>query len=299
MAHNPITFELIRTLDAIDRHGSFAAAAEQLHKVPSALTYTLQKCEKDLGVALFDRRGHRAEWTQAARHILREGRRILTAMDDLGHSAQRLSEGWTTDYTLAYDHIFEFSQMAPLIEAAQNHIPWVRLNVLQGALSGTWELLLEHQADLVVAPRAALPDTPGLSTQDLGSVRMALAVARTHPLAKLDRALTRDDLAPYPVVTIRDTTRRGSPLSAGLTQRDQEFVVPDMPAKISAQQQGLGVGMLPLHRIQREILNGHLIIKTLADGPDDREHPIVAGWRTSDCDRTHAWIMDHLNLLTL
>ena len=65
MPHNPITLDLLKVLDAIDQRGSFAAAAQALHKVPSALTYTIQKVEQDLGLKLFDRSGHRAKLTAA------------------------------------------------------------------------------------------------------------------------------------------------------------------------------------------------------------------------------------------
>ncbi len=43
-----LTLEAIRVLDAIDRRGSFAAAADELGKVPSALSYTVQKLEDEL-----------------------------------------------------------------------------------------------------------------------------------------------------------------------------------------------------------------------------------------------------------
>ncbi len=44
MSRDPhLTLESLRTLDAIDRRGSFAAAAEELAKVPSALSYSVQK----------------------------------------------------------------------------------------------------------------------------------------------------------------------------------------------------------------------------------------------------------------
>src|SRR4030065_197971 len=64
---------------AIERHGSFAAAAEVLHRVPSAVTYAVQKLEEDLGVSIFDRSGHRAQLTEAGRELLREGRRPAAA----------------------------------------------------------------------------------------------------------------------------------------------------------------------------------------------------------------------------
>ena len=41
-----LTLEALRVMDAIDRRGSFAAAADELGRVPSALSYTMQ-CESD------------------------------------------------------------------------------------------------------------------------------------------------------------------------------------------------------------------------------------------------------------
>ena len=41
MAMNPITIEALHMLDAIDRRGSFAKAAEELNKATSALSYAV------------------------------------------------------------------------------------------------------------------------------------------------------------------------------------------------------------------------------------------------------------------
>ena len=51
--YQAITIEALRALDAIDKKGSFAAAAESLFKVPSALTYTIKKLEDEVGSPLF------------------------------------------------------------------------------------------------------------------------------------------------------------------------------------------------------------------------------------------------------
>ncbi|MDF2912800.1 MAG: LysR family transcriptional regulator [Pantoea agglomerans] len=44
-----LTLESLRVMDAIDRRGSFAAAADELGRVPSALSYTMQKLEEEAG----------------------------------------------------------------------------------------------------------------------------------------------------------------------------------------------------------------------------------------------------------
>ena len=38
-----VNFDVLMILDALDRHGSFATAAESLYKTPAALSYMIQK----------------------------------------------------------------------------------------------------------------------------------------------------------------------------------------------------------------------------------------------------------------
>ncbi|MDK9759165.1 LysR family transcriptional regulator, partial [Vibrio sp. D173a] len=45
----------LEMLDTVARLGSFTAAAEQLHKVPSAISYGVRQIEQELGVLLFKR----------------------------------------------------------------------------------------------------------------------------------------------------------------------------------------------------------------------------------------------------
>lgn len=65
-----LTLDALRVMNAIDRRGSFAAAADELGKVPSALSYTIQKLEEELDVVLFDRSGHRTRFTDVGRMLL-------------------------------------------------------------------------------------------------------------------------------------------------------------------------------------------------------------------------------------
>ena len=70
-----ISLEALQVLDAIDRKGSFATAADDLHRVPSAVTYSVRQLESALGIEVFDRSGHRAVLTEAGLELLKEGRR--------------------------------------------------------------------------------------------------------------------------------------------------------------------------------------------------------------------------------
>ena len=88
-----ISLDALLVLDAIARRGSFAAAAEELHRVPSSVTYAIQKLEESLDTPLFDRRGHRARLTRAGEALLREGRDLLTLTDRVARNVKRIAPG--------------------------------------------------------------------------------------------------------------------------------------------------------------------------------------------------------------
>ncbi|MFT5579437.1 MAG: DNA-binding transcriptional LysR family regulator, partial [Paraglaciecola psychrophila] len=90
MRRNPITIEVLETLDAIDRRGSFAKAAEELNKATSAVSYAVQKLEDQLDIALFQRQGRRSVLTPAGRLILAEGRDILQTTARLANKAKQV-----------------------------------------------------------------------------------------------------------------------------------------------------------------------------------------------------------------
>jgi hypothetical protein len=88
-----LTLEALEIVDAIDRGGSFTAAGEALHKVPSTISYTVSKIEDDLQVALFRRNGPRIEITEAGRELSRgpvaAGRRTWSPGSSASHPAGR------------------------------------------------------------------------------------------------------------------------------------------------------------------------------------------------------------------
>ena len=49
-----LSLDALEVIDAIARKGSFAAPADSLYRVPSAVTYTIRKLEDDLGIALIE-----------------------------------------------------------------------------------------------------------------------------------------------------------------------------------------------------------------------------------------------------
>ena len=190
-----LTLDALNVLDAIDRSGSFAAAAESLYRVPSAISYTIQKLEQDLGTAIFDRSGHRAVLTPAGKTLLKEGRRLLFAAHELEGQVKRIATGWETELRIAMDTIIPASSLLPLIAdfytehtsaksdcpAAQNK--GTQLQLQQEVLGGTWDALVSNRVDLVIGASGEAPAGAGYRHFSLCEFNMVFAVAPNHPLA--------------------------------------------------------------------------------------------------------------------
>ncbi len=88
-----LNLEALLILDALDRHGTFAAAAARLFKTASALSYTVQKMEGDMKITLLDRSGHRATFTPTGRLMLEKGRALLRAVNELEQQARYVESG--------------------------------------------------------------------------------------------------------------------------------------------------------------------------------------------------------------
>lgn len=98
-----LSLDALQILDAVDRRGSFAAAGKELHKVPSTISYTVAKLEEDLGVQVFERLGPKVALTPAGQELLKEGRYLLRAAQDLEHRVRRVASGWETEFTIGMD----------------------------------------------------------------------------------------------------------------------------------------------------------------------------------------------------
>src|SRR6478672_10113916 len=100
-----LTPEALTMMDVIARTGSFAAAARELGKVPSSLTYSVRQLEDALDVLLFDRRSRQARLTPAGQELLTEGRRLLEELDAVANRVQRVATGWETQLSIAVDGV--------------------------------------------------------------------------------------------------------------------------------------------------------------------------------------------------
>ncbi|HEY8101110.1 MAG TPA: LysR family transcriptional regulator [Burkholderiaceae bacterium] len=291
-----LTLEAIRILDTIDRKGSFAAAAIELDRVPSALTYSVRKLEEDLDLLLFDRRGHRAKLTNAGQELLTEGRHLLTAADELERRVKRTATGWEVELRIVVDSVIAFENIVPLIQAFDQENSGTRLRFSYEVLSGVWESLLTGRADLAIGAAYGGPEiirmNSGFQMRQMMMVEWLFAVAPTHPLASVPDPLPASLLQKHRVVAVGDTGRTLPGITTGLLSGQATLTVPSLGAKLAAQLAGLGCGHLPRALAAPYLASGALIEKQTAEPRTNIGSQIA--WRAPARGKSLKWFLNKL-----
>jgi DNA-binding transcriptional LysR family regulator len=291
-----LTLEALQILDAIDRKGSFAGAATELDRVPSALTYSVRKLEDDLDILLFDRSGHRAKLTAAGLELLTEGRHLLRAADELEQRVKRTASGWEIELRIVLDSVISFEKMIPLIAAFDRQGSGTRLRFSVEVMSGVWESLLTGRADLAIGAAYSGPEAIRMAgafrTMPMHSNPWIFAVAPGHPLANVAEPLTADQIKRHRAIAVGDTSRSMPAYTTGLLTGQETLTVPSLTAKLAAQLAGLGCGHLPRSLAAPYLASGALIEKATLELRQPFTKQIV--WRANGRGKCLKWFVTQL-----
>ncbi len=288
--HPALTPDALVMIDTIARTGSFAAAARELGKVPSALTYSVRQLEEALDVLLFDRSSRQAQFTPAGSELLHEGRRLLEAMAAVTQRVKRVASGWETQLTISLDDALSLPTLFDLASAFSGVCSErpdggapraaTRLRLRSEVLAGTWESLVSGGADLAIGVSGQFPNPGGIELKSLGTLPFVFCVAPHHPLAGGASALDHAELVHHRAVAIADSAQRLAPLTVNLLPGQDVLTVPTMRAKLEALLRGLGCGYLPEPLARLHVDAGRLVRRATAQPATT--HEFFYAWRAEN-----------------
>ncbi|KQN53557.1 LysR family transcriptional regulator [Erwinia sp. E602] len=282
----------LEVIDAVARTGSFSAAAAELHRVPSAISYTVRQLEQWLAVSLFERRHRDVVLTEAGRVFSEEGRAVIKKMLATRRRCQQVANGWRGQISIAVDRIVRPARTRQLVVDFYRYFPDIELHLSQEVFNGVWDALADGRVDLAIGATQAIPVVGRFSFRDMGSLNWRCVVQPGHPL--LQTATPPDEAAvrEWPSLVLEDTSRALPKRTTWALDNQRRMVVPDWESAFDCLRAGLCVGMVPGHLAQPLLQQGLLQELTLL--APYHASPCYLSWTEQNASPALAWLLDYL-----
>ncbi len=251
------TLEQWRMFKAVVDSGGFNQASAAVYKSQSSIHHAVNKLEEALGIKLFEVEGRKTVLTDAGKLMLRRGQYLLEEVARIETVAESLSGGVESELRIAVDGAFPQCIVFQALEKVSALFPQIRIDIIDTVLSGTNELIGEGKADIGLSP---FPMEAGLN-EEICLVEFVAVAHRDHPLHRLERSLTYEDLKSYRQIIVRDSATQKK-VSVGWHGAEQRWTVSHLRASIELIEQGVGYAWLPLPSITASLDSG--LLKRLA-----------------------------------
>lgn len=170
---------------------SFAAAAQSLSLVPSAVSHAIRSLEEDLHCVLFRRQGPKVSLTRAGLRLMPFARSILTQMDEMRQEIT-LIDAQKDCLRVMVPDVFCARLLPTVLPDLQESFPAATLEVrVSGTPAECVECLAGSRVDVVIGLGSATMDD--FVRRDLFRESLAFYAAPFHPFAKAG-TLTREEL---------------------------------------------------------------------------------------------------------
>ena len=260
-----VSLDQLRTFIAAADEGSFSAAGRRLRRAQSVVSQTLANLEGQLGVKLFDRRGHLPVLTDQGRALLADARAVAGDVDLLKARAKSLAGGLEPELSVAVDVMFPDATFTAAVAAFQKEFPatLLRFDIESSAVI---EPVQEGRCAIgVVGSWALVP--PQLTHEALLTVRVPMVVSPKHALAGRRGRIPIAVLAEHIQISHIDTSDLSRALEAARAKYPKFWRLSHFGAKLAFLRAGFGFGGMPLHAIEADLASGALVEITPEDAP--------------------------------
>jgi DNA-binding transcriptional LysR family regulator len=240
----------LRYFVAAAENENVSRAALKLHVSQPALSRQIHDLEDELGFALFQRDAKSLRLTEAGRAFLNESRAVLQRAQSAVAAARAVAEGGRAELHVGYAPSPLARILPRTLRAFQEQRPKVRVRLHDLSTEELVTGVRERKLALALMVRPSRGLLRGLRFEELARDPVRLAVAPTHPLAKLASVTVARALQePWIVFTRKDYPEYHDQLealfsSAGSRPRIAEEH--DSGASlVAALEAGCGVALVP------------------------------------------------------
>ena len=270
---------LIKQLEAfveVVRRGTVSRAAEALGVTQPALTARMRALERELGQDLFARSGRGVRLTDAGRAFLPHAERALLAIVDGRASIADLASGRAGKLVIGATGSVSSYVLPKVLKRFRTEHPRVELTVRTGHSEQVLELVLAESVELAIVRELRHDDVDVIPLYD---DELTLVTHPSHPFARRGSARLSDVAAEGLVVFDRASSyyelTQALFVGAGASPR-MIMELDNFEAAKKMLEEGLGVALLPIVSVARELELGQLASVPIVDaGPVHRRMVVV------------------------
>jgi len=250
-----ITIEQLQCLKAVQESGSLNAASEQLNKAKSAISYSINKLDEQLGFSTLDRSEYRIKLTPKGGAFLDKAEDILIKMENLKDEAHKIASGLEMKVRMSATAIYPSNILTPILKKFMLEFPSTEFTFHREILSGE-RMLQNDQVDIAIFEN--VQNLLDFEVKKIDRIDLQLVVAADHPFLKLTKPEQHlENLLAYPHIIQRSTLPSENDI--GIPEKSKRWTVSDIDSKKDLILNGLGWGRLPDHFVRDEIKKKKLI----------------------------------------
>ncbi|AWG20542.1 LysR family transcriptional regulator [Flavobacterium faecale] len=168
----------------------FTKAAELCFVTQSALSQQIKKLEEELGMPLFLRTAKKIQLTEAGSVFLKHAKQIINDVQSGQQAIDDLNAMIGGELRIGATYIFG-ALVLPVVQTFAKKYPQLKISVEFGATEPLEQKLLNNELDLVLVISANKISST-IKSVALFESELIMAVAKTNPLAKLEKIPFRD-----------------------------------------------------------------------------------------------------------
>ncbi len=261
-----ITIEQIQCFHAVVETGSFTRAADQLNKAKSAVMYSMNNLEDQLGFKLMDREHYRPQLTQKGAFFLDKSQGLLDEMVKLQNETTLIASDVESRLRISASGIADSAQLYPVIKEAMSKFDSTEIVFEREILSGE-KMLNRDLVDLAIFEN--IGNTKDFDYKAISTVTLKLVIGAEHDFLSLPKgSQTEEAIHRYPQIVQRSTIPDDDH-QVGVHEDSLKWFVNDTPSKKDIILNGLGWGRLPSHMIDEEIRSKRLVHLSGLDDDDE------------------------------
>lgn len=281
----------LQVLLTIVETGSFTAAAKQLSRATSVVSYTIDTLESQLGLKLFHRgTSRRAELTKEGEAVVAEARAVANGADKFRARVRGLRDGLEAEVSLAVDEMYPAERLSRAMKSFHEQFPDVSMRLNGEVLGGVERLVRSGLCGLGIGGTVHI-GTEGMTQHQIDGVRIIPVAAPCHLLAQSGPANLELARAHLQIVT---TERYGTTGRCFGVFAEKIWRVSGQTAKHALLLAGVGWGGMPEPIVREDIKAGRLVHLDLADFRGSDYSVIVVHRDDMPPGPAARWLIDHL-----